>query len=199
MNRFLRVFVPDNSIGDSGAAALAEALNVNASVKKIELACKQQRLAFFCVSFRFQNSCFAANEIGVAGAVALAGALKGNQTLHEMSISRKRRENCVVLQMSLLFLMRARATCVRACAENRIGDDGAKALADALKSKSLTTADLTSMRCASQRRIAKIPIDMRRGVRALAEISVDFEGAKALADVLADNASLAHIDLGCKP
>ena len=85
-------------------------------------------------------------------------------------------------------------------ADNQIGDDGAKALADALKSnKSLATVDLTSMRCASQRRIAKIPIDMRRRGVPFAEISVGFEGAKALADALADNASLAHIDLGCKP
>ena len=53
----LCVVVPENKIGDAGAAALAEALNVNLTVKRIELACKQQRrrLSCFCVLTRFRN------------------------------------------------------------------------------------------------------------------------------------------------
>lgn len=65
---------------------------MNLSVKRIELACKQQRLRRFlfpCFDQISKNSCFAVNKIGAVGGVALARVLKSNQTLQELNFGRK--------------------------------------------------------------------------------------------------------------
>lgn len=81
-------------MSDGGGVAMAEALNVNASVKRINLACKQPSLLVFCVPIRFRNSRAAVNKIGVVGGVALACALKSNPTLQEMNLSCQWRADC---------------------------------------------------------------------------------------------------------
>ena len=68
----------DNSIGDAGAAAIAEALKVNKSVTTIDLscACRASRRV------RGADAGAAADySIGDAGAAAVAEALKVNKTV----------------------------------------------------------------------------------------------------------------------
>lgn len=103
----------------------------------------------FCVPTRVWDSCFADNQIGAVGAVALASALESNQTLQEMNFRCKWRG----LWRIAMQLGSMRAGCfVCPLTVNQIGDDGAKALADALHiNKSATIIDLTSMRSVESR------------------------------------------------
>jgi len=82
------------------------------------------------------------------------------------------------------------------CLDNRIGDDGARALAEALKANStLTTLDLNRACCLIPPSV--VVICYIRMIYGCLDNSIGDNGARALAEALKANSTLTNLDLSC--
>ncbi|KAL0238597.1 hypothetical protein GEMRC1_013070 [Eukaryota sp. GEM-RC1] len=168
----------ENSIGNEGAIALAEALKVNSTVTQINLV---------------------VNSIGTEGAIALADALKVNSTVTRIDLG----SNSIGTEgaIALAEALKVNSTVTRIdLGENSIGTKGAIALADALKvNSSVTEIGLRENSIGNEGAIAladalKVNCTVIR--ISLWENSIGNEGAIALADALKVNSTVTEINLG---
>ncbi|RUS30588.1 LOW QUALITY PROTEIN: hypothetical protein BC938DRAFT_479210, partial [Jimgerdemannia flammicorona] len=168
----------DNDVGEKGAIALANSLKTNTGLQNLNLERTNEThyvFAFVCLAFQLTTArvhpvhCLVDNGVGDPGAIALADALKANTGLQNLNLYPRYvfAFDCLAFQLTT-----ARAHPVRSPVENGIGEKGAIALADALK----TNTDLQNLNLDGN--------------------GVGEKGAIALADALKTNTGLQNLSLG---
>ena len=87
-----RSCVSGNDIGGAGAASIAEALNLNTTIRSVNLGSECRAGAGVLCARSFEvcggrcRSCVSGNGIGGAGAAAIAEALASNTTITSVSL-----------------------------------------------------------------------------------------------------------------
>uniref|UniRef100_A0A8C5U5E9 NLR family CARD domain containing 3 n=1 Tax=Malurus cyaneus samueli TaxID=2593467 RepID=A0A8C5U5E9_9PASS len=124
----------ENAIGDEGMASLSAALKVNTTLVDLHLqvasvgAAGAQALAeALMVNQSLQILDLRGNAIGVVGAKAMAGALRVNRSLRHLSLQ----ENSLGMDGAICI-----ATALKGNHGNRIGQSGAKMIADTIRTNS---------------------------------------------------------------
>src|SRR5215475_4840976 len=140
------LWIIDNSIGDEGGKALAEALKVNSTLTQLNLSCMSSFCGWIYVCILWfdlaDNLWIIDNSIGDEGGKALAEALKVNSTLTQLNLECMS-SFCGWIYVCILWFDLADNLWI---IDNSIGDEGGKALGEALKvNATLTQLNLSCM------------------------------------------------------
>jgi hypothetical protein len=169
----------DNSIGDEGAKAIAEALKVNEVVTTLDLR--------------------GGNNIGDEGAIAIAEALKVNAVVTTLSLGSNNIGDEGAIAIAEALKANAVVT-ILSLGGNSIGDEGAIAIAEALKvNVVVTTLDLAWNKIGDDGAVA-----IAESLKVMAAVTTLFlggnkigdEGAKVIAESLKVNAVVTKLLLG---
>ena len=186
-----------NGIGDEGARGLGDALKTNTTLTQLWLGSEQQDRKETQqenkASTTWHVEWLADNGIGVEGARGLVDALKTNTTLTELSLGGEQQD-----QGRTLKPRKAQQHEVWLIA-NRIGDEGARALGDALK----TNTTLTQLELNSEQQDHKETLKESKSKHngmwsGWAANVIGDEGARALGDALKTNTTLTQLWLSCE-
>ena len=128
-----------NSIGETGATSLSDALKSNTTLTKLNLWREHKRDNTQMASIN--NPLFSilikstGNNIGETGATSLSDALKSNTTLTKLNLRGEHEINNTQMTSidNLFFLILIKST------DNYIGETGTASLSDALKSNTALT------------------------------------------------------------
>ena len=142
---FISLRIADNTIGDTGATSLSEAMKSNTTLTKLDLSCEDKRKTHkrspstnHSFSFLFSST---VNTIGDTGTTSLNEPLKSNTTLAELDLcgedKRKTHKRNPSTNHSFSFLFTSTG--------NSVGDTGATSLSESLKSN--TTLAILNLRC----------------------------------------------------
>ncbi|KJE92684.1 hypothetical protein CAOG_009694 [Capsaspora owczarzaki ATCC 30864] len=177
-NTTLTRLVLENMLaGDAGATAIAEALKVNKSLRKLCLTLNQigdagaQAIAkALQVNTTLTNLLLWRNQIGDAGAQAIAEALKVNTTLKELHLDYNQIGDAAAIyhRSSKNGVLTEGMDSLN---QNQIGDAGAQAIAEAFKVNT---------------RLAELNLDKNH---------IGDVGAQAIAEVLKVNTTLLYLNL----
>jgi hypothetical protein len=169
----------DNSIGDEGAKAIAEALKVNEVVTTLDLR--------------------GGNNIGDEGVIAIAEALKVNAVVTTLSLGSNNIGDEGAIAIAEALKANAVVT-ILSLGGNSIGDEGAIAIAEALKvNVVVTTLDLAWNKIGDDGAVA-----IAESLKVMAAVTTLFlggnkigdEGAKVIAESLKVNAVVTKLLLG---
>ena len=130
------ILLSDNGIGEEGARALGDALKTNTTLTEMVLICEQQDHKQTQQEQGRHNgtwSDWTDNRIGDEGARALGGALKTNTTLTKLNMEGEQQDE-------LTTHSQAQAPPTQGLqAVNGLGDEGKKALREALQANTALT------------------------------------------------------------
>jgi Ran GTPase-activating protein (RanGAP) involved in mRNA processing and transport len=178
-NQTLRTLdISKNGIGSAGAAALADALKMNTTLTTLDISSNY--------------------EIGDAGAAALAEALTHNTSLTELWISNNNigLEGATALSEALKYNTGLKTLFINF---NNIGDAGAEALAEALtRNTSLKTLNINNNNIGDAGAIALAEgLKDNKGLKSLYinNNNIGDIGATSLADALTHNKSLTELSI----
>ncbi|KAF9556568.1 hypothetical protein EC968_008173 [Mortierella alpina] len=185
----------DNKIGDNGANALAEALKTNSSLTKLNLLRNSVWYKGFAALTEASKQNSTLTTLDILGfdniAMVMYQAFKTNSTLSTLDL----RDNKIGDDEAKALAEALKTNSTR----TSIGSDGAKALAGALKTNSsLTTLNLecTSISPDGAKALAEaLKTNSTVTTLNLSWNSIGDDGAKALAEALKTNSTVATLDL----
>ncbi|KAL0238188.1 hypothetical protein GEMRC1_012661 [Eukaryota sp. GEM-RC1] len=177
-NEVSTIYLDNNSIGNEGAIAIAEALKVNSSVSTINL---------------YNNS------IGPEGAIAIAESLKVNSSVSEIYLWDNSIGNEGAIAIAEALKVNSSVSTIN-LQNNSIGPEGAIAIAEALKvNSSVSTINLYNNSIGPEGAIAiaeSLKVNSSVSEIYLWDNSIGNEGAIAIAEALKVNSSVSTIYLG---